>query len=100
MNIRRSRFEIRRGGATRRRAARAHGGQFVGRRRCGPLAPERVCSVLYISGARTDVICLSRDTFEPKGAGLVVLRHHPQPLCSIRMRNLARDASTQGGMIQ
>ena len=43
---------------------------------------------------------LSRDTFEPKGAGLVVLRHHPQPLCSIRMRNLARDASTQGGMIQ
>ena len=57
--------------------------------------PERVCSVLNISGARTDVIlCFSRDTFELKGAVLVFLRHRLQSFYSIRMRNLARDAST------
>ena len=62
---------------------------------------EPVCSVLNISGNRADVIiCLSRDTFEPTGAGLVFLRHHPQPLRGMRMRNLARHAPTQGGMIQ
>jgi hypothetical protein len=50
---------------------------------------------------RADVIlCFSLETFEPKGAGLVLPRHHPQPLRGMRMRNLARDASTEGGMIQ
>ena len=37
---------------------------------------------------------------KPKGASLIFLRHYPQPVCSIRMRYLARDASTKGGMIQ
>ena len=50
---------------------------------------------------RADVIlCFSPETFEPTGAGLVFLRHHPQPLRGMRVRNLARDASTEGGMIQ
>jgi|RhiMethySRZTD1v2_1073278.scaffolds.fasta_scaffold976166_1 hypothetical protein len=46
------------------------------------------------------ILCLSRDTFEPKGAGLVFLRHHPQPIRGLRMRNLTRHAPAQGGMIQ
>jgi hypothetical protein len=46
------------------------------------------------------ILCLSRDTFEPKGAGLVFLRHHPQPIRGLRMRNLTRHALAKGGMIQ
>ena len=62
---------------------------------------ECVCSVLNISELAPTSSSASRaDTFEPKGAGLVFLRHHPQPLRGMRMRNLARDAPTQGGMIQ
>jgi len=59
---------------------------------------EYACAVLNSSGARADVIlCFSRDNFEPKGASLVFLR---QRLKLFAERDLARDASTQGGMIQ
>ena len=50
--------------------------------------------------ARYNILYLSRATFESKSAGVIFVRHHPQPLRGIRMRSLARDASTQGGMIQ
>jgi len=67
-----------------------------------PQAPvtrsECVCSVLNISGLAPTFSSASRETFE--GAGLVLPRHHPQRLRGMRMRNLARDASTEGGMIQ
>jgi len=39
-------------------------------------------------------------TCEPKGASLIFLRHSHQPVCSIRMRNLARDVSTESRMFQ
>ena len=61
---------------------------------------EWVCSLLNVSGRADVILRRSHNTFEPMGATLVFLRHHPQPLRGDRMRSLARNASTKGGMIQ
>ena len=64
------------------------------------LAPSAYVRFRTVPDSLRVILYLSRDSFETKGAGLIFLRHHPPPLRGMRIRNLARDASTQGGMIQ